>query len=167
MDIHPHPLDWLHFENSFSFVVGENKSQKSDSNRYLPFIPAPRLQSELRATIKKLGNTFFNSFFRIEFNNFWKQDRVLLESGTETPTSAYSLWNIGVGTEVRNKKDSELFSIYLTLTNAFDRSYQNHLSRLKYASENPVTGRVGVFNMGRNFSVKIVVPVTFKKASTS
>ncbi len=166
MDIHPHPLDWLHFENSFSFVVGENKSQsKSDSSKYLPFIPAPRLQSELRATIKKLGNTFSNSFFKIEFNHFWKQDRVLLENKTETQTASYSLWNMGVGTGVRNKKGSELFSVYFTVTNVFDNAYQHHLSRLKYAAENPVTGRVGVFNMGRNFSVKIVVPVTFRKAS--
>jgi len=26
LDIHPHPLDWLHFENSFSFVIADYKS---------------------------------------------------------------------------------------------------------------------------------------------
>ena len=164
MDIHPHPLDWLHFENSFSFVSGVNKSQsKNDSTKYLPFIPGPRLQSELRANIKKLGGTLFNAFIKIEFNHFWEQDRVLLENGTETPTSSYSLWGMGIGTGVRNKKRLELFSFYFTVTNVLDKAYQHHLSRLKYAAENPVTGRAGVFNMGRNFSVKIVVPVTFRK----
>jgi iron complex outermembrane receptor protein len=34
-------------------------------------------------------------------------------------------------------------------------AYQNHLSRLKYAAINEATGRVGVFNMGRNFSFKV------------
>ena len=168
MDIHPHPLDWLHFENSFGFVVGENKSQsKNDSSKYLPFIPAPRLQSELRATIKELGNAFSNSFFKLEFNYFWKQNRALLENGTETPTAGYALWNIGIGTKVRSKKNPELFSIHFTIANVFDKAYQSHLSRLKYAAENPVTGRAGVFNVGRNFSFKIVVPMSFKKPSTS
>lgn len=164
-DIHPHPLDWLHFENSFSFVIGENKTQEnSDSAKYLPFIPAPRLQSELRANIKKLGNNFYNAFFKIELNNFWKQNRVLLDNGTETPTSAYALWNVGMGTAVRSKKGNELFSFYFTVTNLFDKAYQHHLSRLKYAAENQASGRVGVFNMGRNISFKIVVPITFRKA---
>jgi iron complex outermembrane recepter protein len=166
VDIHPHPLDWLHFENSFSFVAGHNTSLSGkDSSKYLPFMPAPRLQSELRATIKKTGKYFYNTFLRIEFNHFWKQDHVLLENGTETPTASYSLWNVGVGTGVKNKKGSELFSVYFTALNVFDESYQHHLSRLKYAPENQVTGRAGVFNMGRNFSVKVSVPVTFRKGS--
>ena len=25
LDIHPHPLDWLHFENSVSVIYAENK----------------------------------------------------------------------------------------------------------------------------------------------
>ena len=29
----------------------------------------------------------------------------------------------------------------------------------KYAEENPVTGRRGVFSMGRNITVKLVVPI--------
>lgn len=33
-----------------------------------------------------------------------------------------------------------------------DKAYQNHLNRLKYAPENLLTGRTGVFNMGRNLA---------------
>ena len=164
-DVHPHPLDWLHFENSFSFVVGENKSQsENDSTKYLPFIPAPRLQSELRANIKKVGKIFSNAFFKIELNHLWAQNNVLLDNGTERTTSSYSLFNVGMGTAVKNRRGSEMFSFYFTVTNIFDRAYQNHLSRLRYAAENPSTGRVGVFNMGRNFSFKVVVPVALKKS---
>jgi len=43
--------------------------------------------------------------------------------------------------------------------NLGDVAYQSHLSRLKYTEENPVTGRMGVFNVGRNFSVKVNVPL--------
>jgi iron complex outermembrane receptor protein len=42
-----------------------------------------------------------------------------------------------------------------------DEAYQNHLSRLKYAAVNNATGRAGVYNMGRNFSVKVNVPLSF------
>jgi iron complex outermembrane receptor protein len=53
-------------------------------------------------------------------------------------------------------------SIYLALNNVTDVAYQNHLSRLKYAAVNNVTGRQGVFNMGRNFNLRVNVPLDFR-----
>jgi len=121
IDIHPHPLDWLHFENNFSFVNALNKTKETiDSAKYLPFIPAPRFQSELRANLKKTGNHLSNVFFKIEFNHTWSQDRVLLENRTETTTAAYSLWNAGLGTDVNTKKGSTLFTFYFSVNNIFD-----------------------------------------------
>lgn len=164
IDIHPHPLDWLHFENSFSFVRGVNSTQlQYDSSKFLPFIPAPRLQSELRATAKKISGCFYNGFIKIEHTYTWEQNRVLLDNGAETPTPSYSLWNLGMGTEIKSKRGASLFLFYFMINNVFDKAYQHHLSRLKYAAINEATGRVGVFNMGRNFSVKISVPITFKE----
>ncbi len=165
IDLHPHPLDWLHFENGFSFVNALNKSQlQNDSAKYLPFIPAPRYQSELRANFKGLGNRISNPFVKVECNYFWSMNRILLENRTETRTPAYSLWNAGLGTDLVTAKGKTLLSFYLTVNNIFDVAYQNHLSRLKYAAENLVTGRMGVFNMGRNFSVKVVVPFDLKRS---
>lgn len=164
IDVHPHPLDWLHFENSFSFVNAMNTSRTgNDSAKYLPFIPAPRFQSEIRANFKKMGDKLANVFVKIEFNHTWQQDRVLLENRSETTTPSYSIWNAGLGTDISKKNQSTLFTFYFTVNNVLDVAYQSHLSRLKYAAENVVTGKAGVFNMGRNFSVKIVVPLTFKK----
>jgi iron complex outermembrane receptor protein len=163
VDLHPHPFDWLHFENSFSFVNAINSTRSNDdSSKYLPFIPPPRYQSELRANLKKIGKTFSNIFIKLEYNYYWKQDRVLLENGTETLTPSYAIWNAGAGTDVVNSKNRVLFSFYFSINNMLDEAYQSHLSRLKYAPENPLTGRVGVFNMGRNFSFKVVVPMSFK-----
>lgn len=161
IDIHPHPLDWLHFENAFSIVMAENLSVTADSSKYLPFTPAPRLQSEIRATAKKWKN-FANLFFKIQLQQYFKQDRVLLANGTETETNGYSLWHTGIGLDFTNKEKT-VASLTFTVQNLFDEAYQNHLSRLKYADENPATGRMGVFNQGRNFSVKLVVPVSFRK----
>jgi len=40
-----------------------------------------------------------------------------------------------------------------------DVAYQSNMSRIKYADPNNVTGRIGVFNMGRNISLKLVIPI--------
>jgi iron complex outermembrane receptor protein len=45
--------------------------------------------------------------------------------------------------------------------NIADVAYQNHLNRLKYGPVNEASGRMGVFNMGRNYSLKINVPLQF------
>lgn len=95
----------------------------------------------------------------------WPQDQVLLENHTETPTPGYSLWNAGVGTDLVDAKGVTLLSCYFTVNNIFDVAYQSNMSRLRYAAVNPVTGRTGVYNMGRNLSFKMVIPVTFRKSS--
>lgn len=161
IDIHPHPLDWLHFENSLSYVLSQQKDQP-DSTRYLPFTPAPKTNSELRATAKKIGNIFRNAYFKIEVENYFKQDKFYSAFGTETETPGYTLLNFGVGADIVSKHSS-LFSIYINANNLTDVAYQSHLSRLKYGALNNVTGRTGVFNMGRNISFKLLVPINFSK----
>lgn len=76
----------------------------------------------------------------------------------ETVTPRYALLSLSAGTDVqiRGKKIAEL---YITADNLLNKAYQNHLSRLKYADENTVTGRRGVYNMGRNITFKVVVPI--------
>jgi iron complex outermembrane receptor protein len=160
IDIHPHPLDWLHFENSFSYVRGKF-NQKFEGSDNLPFIPPFRWQSELRADIRKVGKALNNLYIKAEMDNVSSQNNVFTAYNTETVTKGYTLWNAGIGTDVMNGK-SKLFSIYLSLNNITDVAYQNHLSRLKYTAENLVTGRTGVFNMGRNFSLRVNVPLSFK-----
>jgi len=164
IDIHPHPLDWLHFENSFSFVRGEQLNQP-DSTKYLPFMPAPRIQSELRANFKKVGSLFRNLYLSVDLAYTFQQTEILSAFGTETPTAGYTLLNSGIGTNVVNKKGNTSFSISFTVSNLLDVAYQSHLSRLKYAPENLANNQTGVFNMGRNFSVRLIVPLTFRKKS--
>lgn len=162
VDVHPHPWDWLHFENSFSIVKGELLNQP-DSSKYLPFIPAPRIQSELRANFRKKGNYLRNMFAKIEFEYYFNQDEYLKENHSETATPSYMLLHAGIGSDIISKKGRKLFSVYFTANNLLDEAYQNHLSRLKYLPANLSTGRTGVFNMGRNFSMKLLIPFDFKK----
>jgi iron complex outermembrane receptor protein len=157
-------LHWLHFENVFSIVRGKNKHQP-DSVRYLPFIPAPRYQSRLRADFQKASHVFQKLYFLLELDHNFRQNQYLKENRTETATPAYTLVNAGIGAEVLNAKGKPWLSIYIAVNNIFDKVYQNHLSRLKYAPVNPLNNRQGIYNMGRNLSIKIVVPFTLHKTA--
>ncbi|MCB0688135.1 MAG: TonB-dependent receptor [Saprospiraceae bacterium] len=155
VDIHPHPLDWLHFEHSFSIVTAQ-RSNASDSTRYLPFIPAPKYNGVIRAQLKKVGNALTNVYVKFGINHYFKQDRIFSAYGTETATPAYTLLNAGLGADLKAFENRDFITIILTGDNLGDVAYQSHLSRLKYAPENPATGRTGVFNMGRNLSLKLI-----------
>ena len=167
IDLHPHPLDWLHFENSLSLVYGNNKGVSgkalNDSAKYLPFIPPLHTYSELRANLKPKSGAFANLFAKLQYEWYAKQDRAYLEFGTETPTPGYSLFNVGVGGDVINKKKKTIFNFSLLGNNIFDVAYQSHLNRLKYFEPYPgnASGRNGIYNMGRNFAVKLSFPLLF------
>lgn len=162
LDIHPHPIDWLHFENTFSYVRS-SVSGGTDSTKYLPNIPAARWISELKGSFKKVGTVMQNVYIGIQMDKTFAQNDIFAAYETETTTPGYTLLNAGIGTDFVNKKSGRtLFSLHLAANNLTDVAYQNHLSRLKYAAENEVTGRVGVFNMGRTFSMKVAIPIDFK-----
>ena len=160
IDIHPHPLDWLHLQNTFSFVAGRFKDPVS-SVKYLPFIPAPRLITEVRGNFKKLTKTVNNFYIKFEADNTFAQNNVFTAYNTETDTPGYTLLNAAMGADFTSAKGVTLLSINFIASNLGNVAYQNHLSRLKYAAENIATGRIGVFNMGRNFSIKLNIPLSF------
>ena len=161
LDIHPHPFHWLHFENSLSFVRGKFR-ENIEGTKNLPLIPAPRLMSELRANFKKSGNFLRNLYLKVEAEKNFGQKNVFFAYDTETITPAFTLFNTGIGSDIK-KKEKTIFSIHFAVLNLGNTAYQNHLSRLKYTDENLFTGRSGVFNMGRNFSLKVNVPIDFFK----
>jgi iron complex outermembrane receptor protein len=169
IDIHPHPWDWLHFENSLSVVYATNEGvagegKISDSAKYLPFIPPLHTMSELRANIKKMGNYFANGFIKVQFEVYAKQDRVYLANNTETPTAGYELFNGGFGSDILNKKGKTVLTLSFFANNLFNVAYQSGLNRLKYFEPYPgnFTGHNGIYNMGRNFGLRVNVPLRFK-----
>jgi iron complex outermembrane receptor protein len=93
----------------------------------------------------------------------FKQARPFTGYNTETATDGYALLNAGIGTDILSKGNTA-FSLHIAANNITDETYQQHLSRLKYTAVNNATGRSGVFNMGRNFSIKLNVPLNFKKS---
>jgi iron complex outermembrane receptor protein len=160
LDIHPHPLDWLHFENSIAIVIASIKNQ-TDSTKYFPFTPAPKYSSQLMANILKPNKFMRNSYLKLGVDYYFKQDKIYAAYNTETVTPAYTLINIGFGSEII-RKEKTLFSIFFSINNLTDVSYQSHLSRLKYLPENYTNNTIGVYNMGRTISVKLLIPIVLK-----
>lgn len=136
--IHPEPVKWLHFETTFSSVIG-----KRVNGDFLPFIPAHKLQFELRAEKEKflfLHKAYLSFHSLIAFN----QNQ---PAPDETSTPGYTLLDIGTGGNIRINK--QMISASIQVNNILDKKYIDHLSTLK---------EVNAFNPGRNISIYLRVP---------
>jgi len=159
VDFHPHPIDWLHIENSFSFV-NAIKMNSTDSTRYLPFVPPAHYRVDVRAQTKSIGKSIKNAFVKFSVDQYFAQNKVYSAYGTEQATPAYTLIGAGIGADLKlSKQQTSPIKLLMNIENLTDVIYQSHLSRLKYAPINPLSGRQGVFNMGRNFSVKLIYTI--------
>jgi iron complex outermembrane receptor protein len=159
LDLHPHPFDWLHLETGFSWVRGLFQNEV-EGVRNLPLIPAPRLQLELRAELAKDGRKIRNLSVFTEYDHSFSQKKAFTAFNTETITPGFGIINSGFHFDWM-RGEQKLLQFYFTALNCGDQVYQNHLSRLKYAAPNPVNGERGVFNMGRNFNLKLNIPLQF------
>src|SRR5205085_11445622 len=84
------------------------------------------------------------------------QRRYLGLNGSETATQGYTSINLSLNTHIKYSGNNGL-QLQLGVNNLFDVVYQSHLSRLKYFEYyNQSGGRSGIYNMGRNISVKII-----------
>ena len=159
-----HPVKSVHFENSLSLVYADNKGVAgkpvSDSAKYLPQISPIHGTSELRLDFTNKKLHLIKGFIKAQVEVYAAQNRAYLAYNTETKTPGYTLFNAGVGGTFTNKTNKPVCSIYLMGNNLFDIAYQDHLSRLKYfySYPNPKTGVDGIYNMGRNISLKLDVP---------
>ena len=147
-----HPAELIHFENSFSYTRGVNRA----TDKALPFIPAAVLRNEIRLEPKFKGG-LKSTYFSIAFDNVFKQSRV---DNFETPTGAYSLVNLAIGTTFMLNKQP--LRINLSANNLFNKAYYDHLSRFKPGRLDEADLNAGYFNQGRNLSVGLYLPFVFK-----
>ena len=158
VDFHPHPFDWLHLENTFSYVRG-NLVHSVDGTTNLPYMPPARWLVDLKAETKKLGKNLRGAYARIGLDVNSAQNNVFTAYNTETRTAGYTLLNAGIGADFVNKKNKPIFTLTLAGQNLTNVAYQNALSRLRYLDENMLTGRPGIYNMGRNYSIILAIPL--------
>jgi iron complex outermembrane recepter protein len=140
---HPKQLEWLHVESTFAHVTGKN-----DIGDNLPFIPANKIQNELRFEKAKLG-FLRNVYLKMNVNIVFKQNKPAPE---EEETSGYNLFDIGIGANIHLA--SHPVSVSLGISNLFDEKYVDHLSTLK---------EVGYYNPGRNFTFSLKIPFALTK----
>jgi len=133
--IHPHPLDWLHFESSFESVTGELNDHSN-----LPLIPANTIRNTFRIEFND-GKLLKDIYSFISLENTLRQNNV---SAFETPTKGYNLLSLGSGSTI----DIHNFKLKLgvNVTNLTNESYISHLSRLKPE---------GIENIGRSLHVSM------------
>ena len=162
LSLHPENIKGLLFDNSFTCVYGYNRGPafkgKGLQGEYLPFIPPLKWVGALSQKLRTGKGMLRSLTPKLELEWSAAQDRYLALYHTETLTPGYTLLNIGISAEVGYYKTST-FELQLQANNLLDVAYQSNLNRLKYfeyynASPN---GRSGIYNMGRNLCVKLVM----------
>ena len=177
LNIHPRKLRWIEFNSTLSMVYGGLKNVP-DSVKYLPFVPPTRITADVRFNIRKTGQNLKNAFVRFGVLDVFSQNKVYQQfaiynglntaltpyeyRASKAPTQGYVLFNVSVGGDIVSEGRT-ICKIYVTCNNMFDTPYIDYMSRFKYNPVNYTTGRVGVFNMGRNISFKLVIPLNFKR----
>ena len=167
-----HPVSWLHFENALTLTYGTNlldNGKAPDSLKYLPFIPPLHTHTELRGTYDKGFDHFKNLYAFVGFDHYNAQNRFFAAYGTETYTAGYNLLGAGVGFKITNAAGKNILQVNIEGTNLANVNYQSNMSRLKYF-DNPVVPpgiTPGIFNMGRNISFKVLVPLDFSPKEKS
>ena len=104
---------------------------------------------------------YFPTSFRLDPKKegkykYFQQNKYFKAYTTETATPSYTLLSAGIGGNIKAFDKPNFMSIYVSAENLTNASCQSHLSRLKYAPQNMLTGRTGVYNMGRNLSIKVI-----------
>ena len=137
--LHPHPLDWLHFESSYETVTG-----KLSNDNYLPLIPANSLRNTFRVELNDGKIRKLTSFFATLENTLNQKNA----SDFETRTGGYSLLSAGV--ESNFQFNEIMLKLGVNGTNITDKEYVSHLSRFKPD---------GILNIGRSINVTIKVEI--------
>lgn len=138
-DIHPKNISCLNWITSYSYVYGN-----LDNGNYLPFIPAPKLNSDVKLSFKN-SKKISEFSFKPGATYVFMQDR---PGDFETSTPHYYLINASAAITIKNVKN--LVQMGVSCNNLLNKTYYDHLSRFKY---------YGIYNIGRNISInfKIII----------
>ena len=180
LDIHPSVVKFLELNATVSYVTG-GLTGISDSTKYLPFVPPMRITADLIFHFGKIGKFMNDAYLRFGVINVAQQSNVYREAAIYTALSSsstpfeyaasqnaeagYTLFNAGLGGHILKHDGKEFCELYVICNNLLDAGYMDYMSRFKYYPVNTLTNRVGVFNMGRNLSVKLIIPINLKGGS--
>lgn len=147
-----HPADIIHLDNTFSYTHAQNTT----FDRPLAFIPAGVLHNTLRFEPKVGGLS--NFYFYVGIDNYFKQSR--FDDTFETGTASYTLLNGGIGATFH--LGAQQLKLYASGTNLTNKAYYDALSRLKPGRLSQEDPTFGVYNMGRNITFGVYLPLNIK-----
>lgn len=136
------PIKYLQVKESFSSATG-----LLDDGKYLPFIPAWKSVSSIRFE-KDLSAKLKSFYAEPELEYIFAQNNA---ARFETTTTDYVLINVHAG--FRAKISGRTFNWGLSCRNLLNKTYTDHLSRLKY---------YGLYNQGVNFIVSLNTNLDWK-----
>ena len=182
LNIHPSTMEWFEMDNGFTYIYSLFFGQ-SDSTRYIPWTPAPRLTSELKfKLLDKPHSIFKGTYFDFGVAKYRAQNDIYSALHTELPSLAYAIYNVGIGTNFVDRKTRQLIcTLLVNCTNLMNISYIDHTARTQYfwaynSANDPTNfGKMpavvtkqseGIYNMGRNVGLKLIVPLNFVGSET-
>jgi iron complex outermembrane receptor protein len=174
-NVHPADVSWVQLNTTFSYVTG-GLLHVPDSTKYLPFVPPGRITADLKFPLRQFSKSIKHAYLKAGVLSCFEQKDVYQQyaiynglntaltpyeyAASKAATKGYTLFNAGAGGDIiANGKT--VCQVYLICTNLFNAAYIDYMSRFKYYPVNYTTDRVGVFNMGRNISVKLLIPIDF------
>lgn len=147
-----HLMNWIHLDNTFSYTHAQNNS----FDRPLASIPAGVLHNTLRLEPKVTGLHAF--YLSVGLDNYFKQNR--FDDTFETGTDSYTLLNAGIGTTLR--LGPQHLKVFATASNLTNKRYYDALSRLRPGRLSQEDPNFGVYNMGRNITFGVYLPLRIK-----
>ncbi|MEI6682039.1 MAG: TonB-dependent receptor [Bacteroidota bacterium] len=141
LELDIHPVEALHLDNNIDYVYGINASTKIP----LPFIPALHSQHDLKWVAKTGKKSVLQApWVEAGIEIHYAQKRI---DTFETETPGYVLLNASLGAGIKVQKQH--WTLFISGKNLTDVKYYDHLSRLK---------PLGIYNMGRNITVGLLIP---------
>jgi iron complex outermembrane receptor protein len=181
LDIHPSALPWVELDGTYSMVSG-GLVGTPDSVKVLPFVPPTRITADLKFHIRKIGGGIKNAYLKVGILDAFQQDKIYQQyavynggsatmgpeayAASKAATKGYTLLNAGIGGDIQGSGHT-ICKVYIVCNNLLDTPYIDYMSRFKYFPVNNTNGKVGVYNMGRNVSFKLIIPFDFKKTKSA
>ncbi len=169
LNIHPTGFRWLEWDNGFTYSYSYFPGS-GDSTRHIPYTPAPRWTSTIKFRLNENPHsTVSGAYVYFGLAKYWAQNDIYSALYTELPSFAYTLYNTGLGMNFVSRTSKRVIcSFYVNCANLFNIAYVDHLSHNQYflAYDGGTIATVtrqsqGIYNMGRNIGLKLIVPFGF------